>query len=123
MSLARSYALPDEIRALARACSAADNTGDDTQWETWVQFATALFEAFPDDHVIITRRSYTTLSRTAMRVDPERMALVDDLVRSVKLLLRDFLDPSSRAIALGSVADSVRKIDSLDFNKEDRRGH
>lgn len=123
MTLARVDVLPDEIKAIARACSSADNTGDDNDWEQWVAFATALFDAFPDDHVIITRRSYTGLSRAAMRADPDRMAAVDELVSAVKALLRDFLDPSSRAIAMGRVAQAIRSIEHLDFQREDRRGH
>jgi hypothetical protein len=123
MALARIAVLPDEVKALARACSGADNHGDDSHWEMWTGFAQALFDSFPEDHVLITRRSYTQLSRAAIRADPDRMEAMDSLIVAARTVLRDFLDPHSRAIALGELARTVRRLDSIDFQREDRRGH
>lgn len=109
-----------EAIAIARALSAADNAGDESQWEMWMGFAKVVYEHFPMDYVILQRQEYKSLIRSSANADPDRGAIIDSLVQASRQVLADFLDPVARSVAMGQLAALHRQLGQYDWRNEDR---
>lgn len=112
------------VRALARAFSAVDNNGAEEEWQLWLPMATAIFESLPHDYCMIGQSDMKILQNNRGATDPARVAIVTKIVKGVRQLLIDFLDPRQRAISLGLLSQSVTELDKYDFTHDDRKnGH
>lgn len=110
------------VRALARAFSAVDNDGRDEEWQVWVPMATAIYESLPHDYAMVGLTEMKVLQGNKAATDPARVAIVSRIVKGVRQLLLSFLDPRDRAMALGTLAQTVAELDKYDFTHEDTRG-
>lgn len=113
--------LEQSAQAVARALSAADNDGNEGDYERWLPLGRAIVGNLPVDWSV----SHTVDPEKAVATtDPAYRAAVEGLHKSAKRLLLDFLDPSARAIALGELATQIRALDRYLFSLGDRRnGH
>lgn len=115
--------IPEQAKAIARALAAADSReGSTGEWEIWLPFASAVYEAFPHDHVVISKREWKTLTHDSSRANPDRSAILEAVVKAARALLVEFLDPTARAIALGELAAQLRTLDRYDWKHEERNG-
>lgn len=116
-------AVPDQAKAIARALAAADNgEGEAADWQVWLPFGLAVYEAFPSDFVILSKREFKQLTQTAAAADPRRAEIMEEVRRAARQLLTDFLDPSARAIAMGALGLALQSLARYDWRHEERNG-
>lgn len=115
--------VPDQAKAIARALASADNAeGQAADWQMWLPFGLAIYEAFPSDYVIVSKREYRQLTQAAASADPKRAEIMEAIRHSARQLLMDFLDPTARAIAMGRLGEAIQTLARYDWRHEERNG-
>lgn len=121
--MAERQLVPEQAKAVARALATADSQeGEAGDWQVWLPMGLAVYEAFPSDYVIISKKEFRSLAAAAALADPERGALVAGIVEASRKLLIDFLDPNARAIAMGRLGQLIQDLARYDWRHEERNG-
>lgn len=111
--MARSE-IDEAIAAVSRSLSSADK-GHERDADLYVPMAAAIVENMPDDWCIVPNASVFEAERLRVQTDPRYAPTVLAMKEAARKLLREFLDPHTRSVALGELAVAVRNLERIEF--------